>query len=75
VLAGLTGLNWDVIGERPGAEPPPEPPGQPYQMGIIEIFVAAMQLAPLDAKPCRALSEPEVRVQNHAIERIITAIK
>jgi hypothetical protein len=37
-------------------------------MGIIEVFVGSMQLSPPDAKTCRALSEPEIRIQNDAIE-------
>lgn len=75
MLACCARSNWDMVNPRPGPESTAESSCQPDEVRIIELVFSTLQLMPPDPKSGRALSEPEVGIQNDAIERVIQSIQ
>jgi hypothetical protein len=74
-FAGRTVHDRDLILFRPSPQTAAEAPRHAHQMSIVEIFIRTIQGAPPEAKAPAKLPPPEVCVQDHAIDAIVTAFK
>ena len=73
-LAGLAKDHRHVGRRTPGLDPPGEPPGQPHQVGVVQLGVAVVVPAPPPhPEPARVMSERKERVEHDPIHAVIAA--
>ena len=73
-LAGLAEDHRHPVGRAPRLDPPREPPGQPHQMGVVQLGVAVVVPAPPPhPEPARVMPEREERVEHDPIHAVIAA--
>ena len=75
VFAGRTVHDSDLILFRPSPQTAAEAPRHAHQMIVVEILIRTIQGAPPEAKARAKLPPPEVCVQDHAIDAIITTFE
>jgi hypothetical protein len=74
-FAGRTVNNRDLILFCPSPQTTAKAPCHSHQMIVVQVFVGTVQCAPPDAKASAKLTSPEVSIQNHAIDAIITTFE
>jgi hypothetical protein len=74
-FAGRTIHHRDLILLRPSPQTAAEAPRHAHQMIVVEILIRTIQGTPPEAKAPGKLSPPEVCVQDHTIDTIVTALK
>jgi hypothetical protein len=60
---------------RPGPQTTAESPRQAHQMIVVQVVVGTVQSAPPHTQSPAGLTHSKVRVQNHAINAVVTAFK
>ena len=75
VFAGRTVHDSDLILFRPSPQTAAEAPRHAHQMIVVEILIRTIQGAPPEAKASAKLPPPEVCVEDHTIDTIVTALQ
>jgi hypothetical protein len=74
-FAGRTVHDRNLVLFRPGSQTAAETPRHAHEMIVVEILIGTVQGAPPEAKAPAKLPVPEVRVQDHTIDAIVTAFE
>jgi hypothetical protein len=64
----------DPVGHGEGSHPAGEPPGQPDQMGVVQLLVTtAVPASPPHPEPTRRVPDREVGVEHHPVHTVVAA--
>src|SRR4029434_6713420 len=74
VSAGRAVGHWDLVFLCPSPQTPTEASGHAYQMVVVQVVVRAVQRTPPHAQSSTGLPHAEVRITDHALHAIVTAV-